>query len=302
MEEIKILVFALMSFLSNENLPIAAKTAEIEIDQQAKQIRLHQYDVYSLEQYKDAARVGLDSLMRAQDLVDALSSIKMTSKYFYEEDGKLNATMFLKYTDIRDLRKISFYADETGALSYPFMKEYEYDSQTGKVNDRYIQFDANENITFTMARKEYLFDGIYSLLDDWKSLKSERFVDLSDTFSKKDFEKVRKFIFKNGDRQTYRNLDNNNPQYKFKNFDVYLGAEKQTGGLNQNKLHIKEYTELVILGKNNFAIYLTTEASLEEATINLKTDKVYWFTQTYKNEVEVKEYLTSMVSEMRNKK
>ncbi len=147
MEQIKILVFALVSFLSTEDIPIGAKSARIEIDTKSKQIRLYQYDLYSLEQYSAIAKAGMDTLLRTQNLVEDLSPLKLTSKHFYEEDGKLNAILYLQYQDLKDLRKISFYADEEGNISYPYLEDYQYNLETGKADGRYIRFNSEDEST-----------------------------------------------------------------------------------------------------------------------------------------------------------
>ncbi len=290
MEEIKILVFALVSFLSTEDIPIGAKSAEIEINTQTKQIVLRQQDIYSLEQYRNEAKSGLDSLLRTQMLNADLGSLAMTSKHFFEEDGKLNAILYLQYKDIKDLRKISFYADGEGNLSYPYMKDYQYDLQTGRIDGRYLRFDAGQEVKFQMKRKEYPFQGMYSLLEDWKELEAEKFVDISTTFSKKDFEKVRKFIFKNGDRQTYRNLDSNNPHYKFEDFDVYLGTWGQSRFFERDAPRMKDYSELVIHAEGYHTLYLTTD----ETPDHLSKGTVYWHNQNYQDVEGFIPYLQDM--------
>lgn len=301
MEEVKILVYALVSFLSQDNIPIVATSAEIEINIGTKQISLHQYDIYSLEQYKDVAKAGLDTLMRIENVIDDLSPIFMTSKYIYVEDGKLNATLHLQYKDLKDLRKISIYADEEGNLSYPYLENYNYDLKTGSIDGRYVRFDVGEDIRFTMNQKEESPKEAYSLAKDWKVLEDEKFVMISEAFSKKYFEKVRKFIFKNGDRQTYRNFDSNNPHYKFENFDVYLGTGKQNY-FKANKLKPKDYIELVIRDKGYYTVYLRTEESLNRTQTHLVEGKVYWHNRYHQDDKQLMKYLDEMKNAIIQKK
>lgn len=295
MEEIKILVFALVSFLSTEDIPIGAKSAEIEINTTTKQITLYQYDIYSLEQYREQAKSGLDSLLRTYTLNSDLWPLTMTSKHFFEEDGKLNAILYLQYKDLKDLRKISFYADEEENLSYPYVKEYQYDLQTGRIDGRYVRFDTEQEVKFQMKRKEYPFQGMYSLLEDWKVLEAEKFVDVSTTFSKKDFEKVRKFIFKNGDRQTYRNFDNDNPHYRFESFDVYLGAGEQPKFFVRDQARTKDYTELVIRSEGYHTLYLITD----EKSSYLSKGGVYWHNRSYQDVDRLIPYLQEMKKQVK---
>ena len=275
MEEVKILVFALVSFLSQEDIPIGSKSAEIEINTITKEVILHQKDIYSLEQYKEQAKDGLDSLMRAANLVGDLSPLELTSKHFYEAEGKLNATLQLRYGELEDLRKISFYTDTKGNLSYPYMEGYQYDLQTGRIDERYVRFDANTVVKFKMQRKELRFDGINSLLEDWKALEAEKYVDVSDIFSKKDFKKLRKFIFKKGDRQSFRNYDTNNPHYSFDDFDVYLATGDQRSVFEKDELRPKDYTELVIGLNRGFTLYLAPHKSFNQATSIFEDGSVY---------------------------
>ncbi len=78
------------------------------------------------------------------------------------------------------------------------------------------------------------------------------------------FEKIQRFILKNGDRRTYRNFDNHNPHYKFSNCEVFLGADiGQRNGTNDpaisnfNQLTITDYEatlryyELIIVRKGD---------------------------------------------------
>lgn len=78
------------------------------------------------------------------------------------------------------------------------------------------------------------------------------------------FEKIQRFILKNGDRRTYRNFDNHNPHYKFSNCEVFLGADiGQRNGTNDpaisnfNQLTITDYDatlryyELIIVRKGD---------------------------------------------------
>ncbi|MFK7813078.1 MAG: hypothetical protein AB8B59_11325 [Maribacter sp.] len=291
MEQIKILVFAFVSFLSTEEIPIVAKSAEIVINRKTKQIRLHQYDLHSVEQYRELAKIGLDTLIRTMTLNEELSPISMTSKHLYEEDGKLNAIMYLQYKDEKDLRKISFYADEEGRLSYPFMKDFEYSLETGSADERYVRFEANSDVKFAMQREPKSLEGVYSLAEDWKALENKKYIDVSELISKKDFEKVRKFIFKNGDRRTYRNFDSANPHYRFEDFDVYLGTGDQGHNFAPEKIKTAAYTELVIHDGHYYTLYLASNETLSKSQGHLEIGKVYWHNHSYKENHKLKEYL-----------
>lgn len=196
MEEIKILIVALVSFLSQENLPIVAKSAEIHIDRINKQVTIEQQDLISMEQYRDMAKAGLDSLMRTQSLREDMAPLRLVSKRFYEDKGRLNAVLYLQYDDLKDLRNMSFYADDTGGLSYAYMESFEYGLQTGRIDGRDVRFDQGQDVKFKMESKQEYPDGTYSLLEDWYAINALHFKDITADFSVKDFKKFRKFILK----------------------------------------------------------------------------------------------------------
>ncbi len=70
-----------------------------------------------------------------------------------------------------------------------------------------------------------------------------KYVEITDDFSPKQFEFVKQFILENGDRQTYRNIDSNNPHYSFEGINVYLNSEHRNGNIDQK---ISEFNEITI--------------------------------------------------------
>lgn len=276
MEEVKILVLALVSFLSQENLPIAAKSAEINIDRGNKQVMITQYDIYSLEGYRDLAAIGLDSLMRATVLTNDLAPLKLVSKHFSEKDGKLNAVLYLQYEDIKDLRKVSFYSDEQGNLSYPYMESYNYGLETGKVAKRYVRFDASDDVKFTMEAKEKSLPEMYSLLDDWKKLEAKKYQDISAYFSMKDFRKARKFILEKGDKRSFRNIENNNPHYQFNDFGAYLASSSVFLTFQTKDIDTAKFDNLVLWGDAQYYIILFDENSAKNTNPYIANNKVYF--------------------------
>ncbi len=297
MEEVKILIFALVSFFSQENLPIAAKSAEIHIDVVNKQIALYQYDIYSLEQYKEEARKGLNTLMSTTVLHPDLRMLKLANKHFYEEDGKLNVVLHLQYDAIKDLRKISFYLNEEGILSYPYMTEYEYGLQTGNIDNRYVRFKADTNVKFSMQRKEYPFEGMYSLLDDWKMLEANKYEDMSEYISVKDFKKLRKRILKKGASRSFRNIENNNPHDSFDLFGAYLASTKVRHLNHEIRLPQEDYNELVLWGDGQFSLYLF-DGHIESPNANLELGKVYYLKSDHLNKDTLLTYLKALRSKL----
>lgn len=84
-----------------------------------------------------------------------------------------------------------------------------------------------------------------------------QFVKITNQFSVEDFEKVKSFILKEGNRKTYRNFDNNNPYYDFKKFAAYLASDIGQQNINNdpkvsdfNTLTLKDddrYYEIIVV-------------------------------------------------------
>jgi len=91
--------------------------------------------------------------------------------------------------------------------------------------------------------------------DNKKESQSMDFTNVSSIVNIEKFENIKEFILKNGDKMTYRNIDNNNPHYKFKNFDTYLGADIGQKNIN-NDPEISDFNQLTIVdSKSNIRYY-----------------------------------------------
>ena len=275
MEEIKILVVALVSFLSPEYVPIVAKSAEIHIDRKNRQVTITQNDLFSVEEYREAAKTGLDFLMRQTTLRPEMAPLHLVSTNFYEEDGKLNAILHLQYDDLEDLRKMSFYADNRGTLSYSYLDDFEYGLQTGRIDDKYVCFDNDFDVNFRMERKGAYPKEIFSLLEDWKEIVASNYVNVTNEFSVKDFKKARRLILENGLGRSFRNIENNNPFYQFDSFGAFLASSTKYQVDHRIPLETEDYNEMVLWGDGQFTLYLYDERT---PTTNsyLKNDKVYF--------------------------
>lgn len=78
--------------------------------------------------------------------------------------------------------------------------------------------------------------------------------DISNQFSAQEFKQLRAFVFKNGDRLTFRSFDGDNPHYKLDEIDVFFGTFKQNFGKFPKE---EEYTELIIRVKEEKINYIT---------------------------------------------
>ena len=80
------------------------------------------------------------------------------------------------------------------------------------------------------------------------------FDDITDHLPLHIFEEVKTFILKNGNQQTFRSFDNNNPHYTFEKLDVFLGANLGQGNIN-NDPAISDFNQLTIADNNNSIQY-----------------------------------------------
>lgn len=113
-------------------------------------------------------------------------------------------------------------------------------------------------------------------------ISTTKYVDITGDFSIEDFEAAKAFILNNGDRQTYRAFDNNNPHYSFEGFEAYLNSEIGQKNIN-NDSTISNFNEITIKDKNAnpqyYAIHIVRvgDTSKKDVTIQdgMKEGKVY---------------------------
>lgn len=72
-----------------------------------------------------------------------------------------------------------------------------------------------------------------------------RFTNITTVITYSEFENIKAFILEKGDQMTYRNYDNNNPHYRFKQFDVFLGADVGQRNIN-NDPNISDFNAMTI--------------------------------------------------------
>jgi len=74
---------------------------------------------------------------------------------------------------------------------------------------------------------------------------SNDLLDISGSFTISEFENVKTYILQNGDKQTYRSFDGNNPHFSFSGFEAYLNAE--TGQKNaMNDPLLSDFNEITM--------------------------------------------------------
>ena len=121
------------------------------------------------------------------------------------------------------------------------------------------------------------------------------FTNVTNNFSASQFEELKRFILKKGDRLTYRNFDNKNPHYKMGSADLYLNAEIGQENMN-NDATISDFNEITINdAKYRYTIRLVRKGDLKKANIyspkGLEENKLY-LTGVYRlNKAKLKEIL-----------
>lgn len=77
------------------------------------------------------------------------------------------------------------------------------------------------------------------------------FQKITNQFSVEDFEKIKSFILKEGNQMTYRNYDNQNPYYNFKEFEVYLASDIGQQNIN-NDPKLSDFNTLTLKDNNQY--------------------------------------------------
>lgn len=122
---------------------------------------------------------------------------------------------------------------------------------------------------------------------------NNNYVDITEDFSIEDFELAKAFILNNGDRQTYRAFDSNNPHYSFEGFEAYLNAEIGQKNIT-NDPAISGFNEITIRDKNANPQYYTIhvvrigDTSKKDITIHegMREGRVYLL-NPFENDLEV---------------
>lgn len=77
------------------------------------------------------------------------------------------------------------------------------------------------------------------------------FIKITNQFSVQDFERVKSFILKEGNRKTYRNFDNSNPYYDFRKFEAYLASDIGQKNIN-NDPKLSDFNEITLKDDNQY--------------------------------------------------
>jgi hypothetical protein len=104
-------------------------------------------------------------------------------------------------------------------------------------------------------------------------------IDLSETLTVKKYEAIVEFMLKNGDRQTYCNMYNNNPHYKLDGFDIFLNPINQGINWSKDKLSYKisDYDMLVIQDFSANVKYYRVTLSNNKVLLDIDSEKDFDF-------------------------
>lgn len=97
------------------------------------------------------------------------------------------------------------------------------------------------------------------------------FQDISELMTCDEFERIKAFILNQGDRQTYRNYDCENPHYNFGSFHAYLGSELGQGNIN-NDPALSDFNELTLWTSDEHITYI----SLVIVRKKVEPSKIAW--------------------------
>lgn len=123
------------------------------------------------------------------------------------------------------------------------------------------------------------------------TIPDDKYVNITEHISVQQFEQIQRFILTNGDRKTYRNIDNNNPHYRLNNFDIYLNPENVNQFLRNPEYD--RFNEITIYHPSNeiqyYTLRIVREGDNENSTMripeNLDANQVY-LRNTYNENID----------------
>jgi len=135
--------------------------------------------------------------------------------------------------------------------------------------------------------------------------------DITQILSVSNFESIKKYILKNGDRQTYCNMYNDNPHFSYGYFHVYLNPEIGQANIDCDPQK-SDFNEIVIRDQNSepqyYYLHIVRLGDLENEKIikvdtRMKENRIY-ILNPYKNDLNimedsVKSYIDIMVSKIK---
>lgn len=128
---------------------------------------------------------------------------------------------------------------------------------------------------------EGVLNGLSALVRDVEeAMEGEDFTNVSSIFFPSIFKKIRTFVLENGESQTFRNLDSNNPSYNFTSLDIFLGPSRKNSFVLKD-FREDDYYEMTIQDNDgNLYQFVYFEKSVPERTFihqNMQPGKVYWW-------------------------
>ncbi|WP_433903497.1 TPM domain-containing protein [Sphingobacterium puteale] len=113
-----------------------------------------------------------------------------------------------------------------------------------------------------------------------KAMKDDDFTNSSSIFTPSIFKKIRGFVLENGEPQTFRNLDSDNPSYSFTSLDVFLGPSRKNSFVLKD-FREEDYYEMTIRGNDDSHYqFIYFEEPAPESTFihrKMRPRQVYWW-------------------------
>ncbi|MGJ1430795.1 TPM domain-containing protein [Sphingobacterium spiritivorum] len=113
-----------------------------------------------------------------------------------------------------------------------------------------------------------------------KVMNEEDFIHVSSIFTPSIFKKIRAFVLANGEPQTFRNLDSNNPSYSFTSLDVFLGPSRKNSFVLKD-FREEDYYEMTIRDNDSsYYQFIYFEETAPEQTFmhrKMLPGKIYWW-------------------------
>ncbi|MGD1842842.1 MAG: hypothetical protein ACFB0B_18375 [Thermonemataceae bacterium] len=131
------------------------------------------------------------------------------------------------------------------------------------------------------------------------------FENISNLVSLEAFEQIKTFVLRNGDRQTYRNYDNNNPHYQFEDFEVFLASDIGQSNIN-NDPKISDFNQLTIADWEAdiryYTLIIVREGDLEANKVWVKSGmqekQVYLVDTSHKGLTIMKDHLQKYIKQI----
>lgn len=172
MIEIKPIIVAIVCFFTQEPFPVIGESTLLYIDFTLKEITIEHENLITAAAYVEMAKDALNQINKSNTLDASMGNISLVSKDFFEKDGRLNATIKVKFQELKDLEKIGFFVNPKGKLSYYKIDVMELLNENGIENEKEFIFEVDKTIAFKSTPKFTTPFEKVSLLSVWQENKN----------------------------------------------------------------------------------------------------------------------------------